>query len=98
MNIIDKIKAWWKKQNHKCVSMKYLETGETMIFHWDVPWSFSQTFTVCSECDRVKVLSEIKNDNRGIYIKEKDGEQWSGKCDYAKVPSIGRDKLTISRR
>ena len=70
-----------------------------MVFHWDIPWIFSQKFTVCQECKKVKILSEVTNDNRSIlggYQKEKNGEIWSGKCDYAKVPSIGRDKLMIS--
>lgn len=98
MNIFDKIKAWWKKHNHKCLPIKY-STGETLIFHWDVPWMFSQEFTVCKKCDKVKVLSEVSDGCvLGGYKKEKDGEPWSGKCDFAKVPSIGRDKLTVSRR
>lgn len=83
---------------HRCSPMKYPETGETMIFHWNVPWSFSQTFNVCKECNKVKVLAETINDNRGKYRREKDGEQWSGQCDYAKVPSIGRDKFSVSSR
>lgn len=94
--MLDKIKAWRKKHNHKCSPKKYPDTGETIIYHWDVPWSFSQTFTVCSECNRVKVLTETTADNRsplGGYRKEKDGAQWSGMCDYAKVPSIGRERL-----
>jgi hypothetical protein len=98
MSISNKIKAWWKKINHKCTPMKYPPTGETMIFHWDVNWFFSQTFTVCKECKKVKVLSEIENKDRiipGQYMKEKDGEQWSKKCSFAKVPSIGRNKLII---
>jgi hypothetical protein len=92
-NMFEKIKLWWKRHNHMCTPKKYSDTGEVIEYHWDVPWSFSQTFTVCSECRKVKVLSEIKNDNRGSYQKETDGEQWSGMCDYAKIPSIGRDKL-----
>jgi len=91
--MLDKIKAWWKRHNHICTPKKYPDTGETIIFHWDVPWSFSQTFTVCSECGQVKVLSQIRNDNRGSYNKEIDGEKWSGNCDYGKIPSIGNDKL-----
>ena len=94
--MIKKLKAWWKKHNHKCVPSKYLYTGETIIFHYDVPWSFSQTFTVCEECKKVKVLSENRNDNRGTYKKEIDGEKWSGSCDYGKIPSIGNDKLIFS--
>ena len=100
-NMFEKIKLWWKKKNHKCVPIAYPETGETMTFHWDVPWSFSQTFTVCTECGKVKVLTETTADNRsplGGYRKEKDGEEWSGACDYAKVPSIGREQLTVSRK
>lgn len=99
MSISNKIKAWWKKRNHKCVPMKYLYTGETMVFHWDVPWCFSQTFTVCKECKRVKVLTDTTADNRsplGGYRKEKNGQLWSGSCDYAKIPSIGRDKLIFN--
>lgn len=97
--IFNKIKAWWKKHNHRCKPAIYPDTGETIIFHYDVPWSFYQTFTVCEECKKVKVLSEITADNRsplGGYRKEKDGQPWSGKCDYAKIPSIGRDKLMFS--
>jgi len=100
-NMLEKIKLWWKRNNHVCTPIVYPETGETMVFHWDVPWSFSQTFTVCSECDKVKVLTQTIADNRqplGGYRKEKDGELWSGICDYAKVPSIGRDKLTVSKK
>lgn len=91
---------WLRKKfkvvTHKCSPIKYAETGEVIEFHWDVPWSFSQTFTVCTDCGKVKVLSEIRNDNRGSYRKEKDGKTWSGSCDFAKVPSIGRDRLTIN--
>ena len=90
------LKAWWKKVTHKCKPMEY--AGEAVELHWDVPWSFSQTFTVCSECDKVTVLSEIRNDNRGSYRKETNGEKWSGRCDYAKVKSIGRDKLTVFKK
>jgi len=85
-----------KYKPHKCKPMEYPETGEVMIFHWDIPWTFSQTFTVCQECNKVKVISDTTNDNRSIlggYKKEIDGEVWSGKCDYAKVPSIGVDRL-----
>jgi hypothetical protein len=104
--MLEKIKLWWKKNfqvciPHLCTPTLYPETGETMIFHWDVPWSFSQTFTVCSECDKVKVLTDTTADNRsplGGYRKETDGEKWSGRCDYAKVPSIGRDKLTVFKK
>ncbi len=97
--IIDKMIAWWNKKIHKCMPIKYSETGETIIFHWDIPWCFFQTFTVCDECKKVKVLSEVRADNRaplGGYRKEKDGQEWSGNCDYGKTPSIGRDKLRIS--
>ena len=97
--MFDKIKAWWKELNHTCKPMKYPETGEVIIFHWDINWFFSQTFHVCKECKKVKVLSEIENKDKigdGKYQKEIDGEKWSGKCDFAKVPSIGRDKLIFS--
>ena len=89
------IKKWFKDTTFKCTPIKYLETDEIIIFHWEIPWIFSQTFTVCKKCNKVTVINEIKNDNRGRYNKEKDGEQWSGRCSYAKVPSIGRDKLTV---
>lgn len=100
--MFDKIKTWWRTINHKCVPMKYDETGETIIFYWDVPWCFCQKFTVCSICEKVKVLSKITADNRppiGIgYRKEEDGKLWSGSCDFAKVDSIGRDVLRVSRK
>jgi hypothetical protein len=78
--------------------MKYDETGEVIEFHWDVPWTFSQVFTVCAGCGKVTVLSEVRNDNRGSYRKEYNGKKWSGSCDFAKVPSIGRDKLRIGNK
>jgi hypothetical protein len=90
-----------KKILHRCTPMVYTETGEKIVFHWDVPWSFSQTFHVCEECEKVTVLTETTADNRsplGGYRKEKNKTLWSGYCDYAKVPSIGRDKLHISRK
>jgi len=96
MSISSRYKAWWKKRFHKCSPAKYPDTGEIIIFHYDVPWSFHQTFTVCNECSRVKVLSENRNDNRGTYNKEIDGEKWSGNCDYGKIPSIGKDELIFS--
>lgn len=92
----------FKKICHKCTPMIYPETGEAIVFHWDVPWCFSQKFHVCEECEKVTVISEITADNRspfGGYRKEKNGSLWSGHCDYAKVPSIGRrEELIISRR
>jgi hypothetical protein len=84
--------------------MKYTKTGEIgtvgeiLTFHWDVPWLFSQTFHVCNECGKVKVLTQTTNDNRsplGGYRKEKDGETWSGSCDYAKISS-SYDKFKIN--
>ena len=92
---------WLSSKLHKCTPMKYPEIGEEIVFHWDVPWCFSQKFHVCEECEKVTVLSEITADNRspfGGYRKEKNGSLWSGRCDYAKVPSIGREELVISRR
>ncbi len=94
------IKKYFKKVSHRCNPIEYPETREIIIFHYDIPWLFSQMFTVCKECHKVKVLSEIINDNRSIlgeYKKEIDGTKWSGNSDYAKVPSIGRDKLIISK-
>jgi hypothetical protein len=88
----------FKKITHRCSPIRYEETGEVITFHWDVPWSFSQKFQVCTECGKVEVISEVRNDNRGSYRKEKNGRIWSGSCDFAKVPSIGRDKLTIGNK
>ena len=96
-DMIKAIKKWFCKVCHKCVSAQYPPTGETIIFHWEVPWMFSQTFTVCEECKKVKVLSKISDGCMlGGYKKEEDGKKWSGQCSYAKVPSIGRNKLTFS--
>ena len=99
--MLNKIKKFFSKHKpHRCKPIEYPETGEVMIFHCDINWFFSQEFTVCQECNKVKVTSEITNgdiDMIGEYKKEIDGTQWSGQCDYAKVPSIGRDKLTFSR-
>jgi len=95
LNIIKKFIS--KHKPHRCKPKTHPETGEVITFHWDVPWSFSQKFTVCQECDKVKVISEIRNDNRGRYRKEENGKKWSRQCDYAKVPSIGKDKLIVSR-
>ncbi len=86
----------FKKVTHRCSPIVFSETDEVIEFHWDIPWTFSQTFTVCTECGKVKVISEVKNDNRGSYRREIDGKVWSGSCDFAKIPSIGRDTLTIN--
>ena len=98
--MFERIKKFIRKETHKCIPIQYPDTEEDIIFHWDVPWLFSQEFTVCQECNKVKVISEIKGDNRsplGGYRREVDGTTWSGKCDFAKVPSIGRDKLVFSK-
>ena len=98
--MLEAIKKWFTDTVHRCTPMKYPETGETgetIIFHWEVNWMFSQEFHVCSECHKVKVLSEVSDGCvLGGYRKEIDGKKWSGSCSYAKVPSIGRDKLTIN--
>lgn len=83
-----KIAKMFKKVTHRCSPIIFLETGEVIEFYWDVPWTWSQTFQVCTHCGKVKVLSEIKNDNRGRYRKETDGKIWSGSCSFAKVPSF----------
>ncbi len=98
--IKEKLKQWFKKTTHKCSPAVYPETGEVMTFYWEIPWLFIQEFQVCEECRKVEVLSEITNDNRSIpggYKKEINDRVWSGDCDFIKIPSIGGDKLTLSK-
>lgn len=95
--MFDRIKRWCHKAVHKCVAAQYPKTGETLIFHWEIPWMFSQTFTVCEECKKVKVLSLVSDGTMlGGFNKEEDGKQWSGGCSYAKVPSM-REELTFTK-
>lgn len=92
------LKSFLKKKFHRCKPMVYPKTGEVMTFYWEVPWSFLQEFHVCEVCKKVKVLNKTTADNRsplGGYRQEKDGKLWSGSCDYARVPSIGRDVLRV---
>ncbi len=79
----------------KCTPITYEPTGEILTFYWETPWVHLQTFTVCSVCNKIKVLEET---GTPFYPHQRsvDGTQFIGQFDYAKVPSIGRDKLTLS--
>ena len=83
---MSRLAKWFRKVTHKCKPLKFDESGDVIIFVWEVPWCFLQKFTVCAECHKVKVLTKIVADNRsmmGGYRKEVNGAAWSGKYDYA---------------
>ena len=86
-----------KKITHKCTPARYEPTGEVLTFYWEVPWLFTQKFTVCEDCRKVNVISQTQNGGamRGDYNQETHDKPWSGQCYYAKIPSIGRDRLTL---
>lgn len=91
-----KLFKWLRRQVHLCKPVQY--DGQDVVFHWEIPWLFHQEFTVCRECNCVSVISETRDVGCfpfGGPQREQHGKEWSGRCHYGKVPSIGRDKLKL---